>query len=32
MSKSMLLGIVWALLVGFTAWYVYKNFRPGLLK
>jgi hypothetical protein len=32
MSKSKLLGIVWAVLIAFTAWYVYKNFRPGLLK
>lgn len=32
MNRTTILGIVWALLIALTAWYVYKNFRPGLLK
>ncbi len=32
MSKGMILGLVWAILVGFTAWWVYKNLKPGFLK
>ncbi len=32
MNKSTLLGLVWLALVAFTAWYVYKNLRPSLLK
>lgn len=32
MNKNMILGIVWLLLVGFAAWWTYKNLRPGLLK
>lgn len=32
MNKSTLLGVVWAALIVFTAWYVYKNLRPSILK
>ena len=31
MNKSKILGIVWFVLIAFTAWYVYKNLRPGVL-
>ena len=32
MTKNRILGIVWAVLIVFTAWYVYTNLRPGILK
>lgn len=32
MTKAGILGIAWLLFIAFTAWYVYKNFRPGFTK
>lgn len=32
MTKNRILGVVWFVLIAFTAWYVYKNLRPGILR
>ena len=31
MNKGMLLTLVWVAVIGLTAWWAYKNLRPGFM-